>query len=69
MSGVSKLIGTLAGGSFGTFLSVIIIWVLVDPGMLALNMPEVVQAAVSGLVTTTFGAIATYYAPANKPPA
>lgn len=68
MGSFNKATGSGVGGTLGTGLSVIIIWLLTDQQFLGVVMPDAVQIALSGLIATVASIIGTYLAPKNVPP-
>jgi hypothetical protein len=68
MGRFNKASGSGVGGTLGTGLSVIIIWLLTDVQFVGISMPEAVQIALSGIIATICGIFGTYLAPMNVPP-
>lgn len=68
MGSFNKATGSGVGGTLGTGLSVIIIWLLTDPQFAGIVMPDAVQIAFSGIIATIAGILGTYFAPKNVPP-
>lgn len=59
-----KVLGATAGAGVAGAITTIFIWIIEHPGVLAVNVPADVAAA----MTTVIAAIATYYAGYNTLP-
>lgn len=65
MSRYNKFFAALFGTSTSGTLCVIFLWWLNSPDYINAGMPDIVQNAATGLVTSIFGALVTLLGPPN----